>query len=92
MAKEKKVRVCHTPKYTSSSDEDSNDDVDYSDLFKGLHRYKVDKINELIDALNEKDILLENQEDLAYEEHDKVVEVEKSLALYGNSRFSQRIG
>jgi hypothetical protein len=46
----------------------------------------------LIDALNEKDILLENQEDLAYEEHDKVVEVEKSLALYGNSRFSQRIG
>jgi hypothetical protein len=27
--------------------------VDYSDLFKGLDRSKVDKINELIDALNE---------------------------------------
>jgi hypothetical protein len=73
--------VCDTPKYTSSSDEDSNDDVDYSDLFKGLHRSKVDKINELIDALNEKDRLLEKQEDLLYEEHDKCVEVEKSLAL-----------
>jgi hypothetical protein len=70
-----------TPKYTSSSDEESNDDVDYSDLFKGLDRSKVDKINELIDALNEKDRLLEKQEDLLYDEHYKVVEVEKSHAL-----------
>jgi 5'(3')-deoxyribonucleotidase len=46
-----------------------------------LDRCKVDKINELIDALNEKDRLLEKQEDLLYEEHDKVTEVEKSLAL-----------
>jgi hypothetical protein len=67
------------PKYTSSSDDD--DDVDYNNIFKGLDRSKVDKINELIDALNEKDRLLEKQEDLFYEEHDKVVEVEKSLAL-----------
>jgi hypothetical protein len=81
MAKEKKVRTRDTPKYTCSSDEDSNDDVDYSDLFKGLDRYNVDKINELIDALNEKDRLLEKQEYLFYEEHDKVVEVEKSLTL-----------
>jgi hypothetical protein len=50
MAKEKKVRTRDTPKYTSSSDEESSDDeVDYSDLFKGLDRSKVDKINELID-------------------------------------------
>jgi hypothetical protein len=77
MAKENKVRTCDTPKYTSSSD----DDVDYSNLFKGLDRSKEDKINELIYALNEKDRLLEKQEDLLYEEHDKVVEVEKSLAL-----------
>jgi hypothetical protein len=81
MAKEKKVCVRDTPMYTSSSDEDSNDDVDYSDIFKGLDRSKVDKINELIDALNEKDRLLEKQEDLLYEEHDNVVEIEKSLAL-----------
>jgi hypothetical protein len=79
MAKEKKVRTRDTPKYTSSSDDDLNDDVDYSDLFMGLDRSEVDKINELIYALNEKDILLENQEDLLYEEHDKVVEVENPL-------------
>jgi hypothetical protein len=82
MAKEKKVHIRDTPKYTSSSDEESSDDeVDYSDLFKGLDRTKVDKINELIDALNEKDKLLEKQEDILYEEHDKFISVQKSLAL-----------
>jgi DNA repair exonuclease SbcCD ATPase subunit len=55
------------PKYTSSSDEESDDDVNYSYLFKGLYRSKVDKINEQIDAL--------------YEEHDKLVNAEKYLAL-----------
>jgi hypothetical protein len=82
MAKEKRVRIRDTPKYSSSSDEESSDDeVDYTDLFKGLDRAKVDKINELIDALNEKDRLLEKQEDILYEEHDKFVSVKKSLAL-----------
>jgi hypothetical protein len=82
MAKEKKVRIRDTPEYSSSSDEESSDDeVDYTDLFKGLDRAKVDKINELIDALNEKDKLLEKQEDILYEEHDKFVSVQKSLAL-----------
>jgi hypothetical protein len=82
MAKEKKVRIRDTLKYTSSSDEESSDDeVDYSGLFKGLDRAKVEKINELIDALNEKDRLLEKQEDILYEEHDKFVSVQKSLAL-----------
>jgi vacuolar-type H+-ATPase subunit H len=82
MAKEKKVRIRDTPKYSSSSDEESShDEVDYTDLFKGLDRAKVDKINELIDALNEKDRLLEKQEDILYEEHDKFISVQKSLAL-----------
>jgi vacuolar-type H+-ATPase subunit H len=82
MAKEKKVRIQDSPKYSSSSDEESSDDeVDYSSLFKGLDRAKVEKINELIDALNEKDRLLEKQEDILYEEHDKFVSVQKSLAL-----------
>src|SRR6187455_2133877 len=82
MAKEKKVHVRYTPKYTTSSDDDSSDDeVDYSSLFKGLDRAKVEKINELIDALNEKDRLLEKQEDILYEEHDKLVSIQKSLAL-----------
>jgi hypothetical protein len=84
MAKEKKVCIRNTPKYTSCSDEEYSDDdeVDYADLFKGLDRTKVDKINELIDALNEKDRLLEKQEDILYEEHDKFINVQKSLALY----------
>jgi hypothetical protein len=82
MAKEKKVSVRETPKYSTSSDEDSSDDeVDYTSLFKGLDRAKVEKINELIDALNEKDRLLERQEDILYKEHDKFVSVQKSLAL-----------
>jgi hypothetical protein len=86
MAKEKKVCIWDTPKYTSSSDEEYSDDdeIDYIDLFKGLDRSKIDKINELIDALNEKDKLLEKQEDILYEEHDKFISVQKSLALEGN--------
>jgi hypothetical protein len=44
------------------------------------------KINELIDALNEKDRLLEKQEGILYEEHDKLVSVEKSLALETNKK------
>jgi hypothetical protein len=75
MAKEKKVNTRETPKYSTSSD----DEIDYTSLFKGLDRAKVEKINELIDALNEKDRLLERQEDILYEEHDKFVSVQKSL-------------
>jgi hypothetical protein len=49
MAKEEKVRTSDTPKYTSSSDEEcDDDDVDYSNLFKGFDRSKVDKINEIL--------------------------------------------
>jgi hypothetical protein len=82
MAKEKKMSVRDSPKYSTSSDEDSSDDeIDYTSLFKGLDRAKVENINELIDALNEKDRLLERQEDILYEEHDKFVSVQKSLAL-----------
>jgi hypothetical protein len=69
MAKEKKVNTRETPKYSTSSDEDSSDDeIDYTSLFKGLDRAKVEKINELIDALNEKNRFLEKQEDLLYED------------------------
>jgi hypothetical protein len=82
MAKEKKVSIRETRKYTTSSDDDSSDDeVYYSSLFKGLDRTKVEKINELIDALNEKDRLLEKQDDILYEEHDKFISVQKCLAL-----------
>jgi hypothetical protein len=67
MAKEIKVFSRTTPKYTSSSnDESSDDEDDISMLFKGLDRNKIDKINELINSINEKNELLENQEDLLY--------------------------
>src|SRR5688572_30839831 len=82
MAKEKKVCTRNNTTYASSRDRKSSDDeIDYSSLFKGLDRTKIDKINELIDALNEKDRLLEKQEDLLFEEHDKFVEAQKSYAL-----------
>jgi hypothetical protein len=82
MAKEKKVNTRSTITYASSSDDESSDDeVDYASLFKGLDRTKIDKINELIDALNEKNRLLKKQEDLLYEEHDKFVSAQNSLAL-----------
>jgi hypothetical protein len=82
MAKEKKVCNGNNATYDSSSDDESSDEeIDYSSLFKGLDRTKIENINELIDALNEKDRLLEKQEDLLYEEHDKFVEAQKSHAL-----------
>jgi hypothetical protein len=82
MAKEKKVCTRNSTTYASSSDDESSDDeIDYACLFKGLDRTKIDKINELIDALNEKNRLLEKQEDLLYEEHDKFVSAQNSLAL-----------
>jgi hypothetical protein len=82
MAKEKKVSTQNNTMYASSSDDESSDDeIDYACLFKGLDRTKIDKINELIDALNEKNRLLEKQEDLLYEEHDKFVNAQNSLGL-----------
>jgi hypothetical protein len=45
MAKEKKVSARDTSTYASSSDEESSDDeIDYSSLFKGLDRTKIEKI------------------------------------------------
>jgi hypothetical protein len=67
MAKEKKVFTWGTHKYTSSSNEESDDDdVDYSDLFKGLGGTKIAKINELVDALYENNRLFEKQVDLLF--------------------------
>jgi hypothetical protein len=31
----------------------SDDEEDYNNLFKGLDRFKIDKINELINSINE---------------------------------------
>jgi hypothetical protein len=76
MAKEKKVYSTETPKYTSSSDDEEN----ISMLFKDLDRTKINKINDLIKYINEKDELLEKQENLLFDEHDKLVNLENALA------------
>jgi hypothetical protein len=41
----------------------------------------------LIDALNDKNRLIEKQEDLIYEEHDKFLEVENSLGLENKNDY-----
>jgi hypothetical protein len=50
------------------------------EAFKGLDRAKIDKTNDLIKSINEKDELLDKQENLLFDQHDKPVNVEKALA------------
>jgi hypothetical protein len=45
-------------------DDESSDEEDMNKIFKGLSRDQVAKVNELIKVVNEKDELLEKQEDL----------------------------
>jgi hypothetical protein len=77
MAKETKRKVTPrtTPKYTTSDDEgDSSDnEEDLTLLFKDLSQKQIDKINELVSSINEKDDVLECQEELLTKEHDKYV-------------------
>jgi hypothetical protein len=84
MAKEgkKKLRARTTPKYTTSDDEgDSSDNEENLSLFfQGLSQKQIDKINELVTSINEKNDVLECQEELLTKEHDKYVKLEKALA------------
>jgi hypothetical protein len=69
MAKDnKKKKVCSRsiPKYTTSSDEGSSSDNedDLISLFANINMEQKKKLNELIETINEKDDLLECQEDL----------------------------
>jgi hypothetical protein len=64
--KKKKVHSRDSPKYTTSDDEgsSSNNKDDLTSLFANLTKDQKKKINELIETINEKDDLLECQEDL----------------------------
>jgi hypothetical protein len=64
--KKKKVHSRTNPKYTTSSDEGSSSDNedDLLSLFANLSMEQKKKLNELIETINEKDDLLECQEDL----------------------------
>jgi hypothetical protein len=73
--KKKKVLSRSTPKYTTSSDEGSSSDSEDNlmSLFANLSMDQKKKLNELIDAINEKDELLESQEDFLVKENKKLL-------------------
>jgi hypothetical protein len=81
--KKKKVHSRDTPKYTTSNDEgsssDNNDDL--ISLFANLTMDQKKKLNELIETINEKDDLLECQEDLLVKENKKFVKLKNAYAL-----------
>jgi hypothetical protein len=63
--KKKKVKSRASTKYTTSSDEgsssDDEDEYDLLALFANLNMQQKEKLNELIDAIDEKDELLDSQ-------------------------------
>jgi hypothetical protein len=75
--KKKKVHSRSTPKYTTSSDEGSSSDNedDLISLFANLTMDQKKKLNELIETINEKDDLLECQEDLLVKENKNFVKL-----------------
>jgi hypothetical protein len=81
--KNKKVHSRDTPKYTTSDDEgsSSDDNDDLTSLFANLTKNQKKKINELIEFINEKDDLLECQEDLLVKENKKFVKLKSAYAL-----------
>jgi hypothetical protein len=81
--KKKKVHSRNTPKYTTSSDEGSSSDNedDLISLFANLNMEQKKTLNELIETINEKDDLLECQEDLLVKENKKSVKLKNAYAL-----------
>jgi serine phosphatase RsbU (regulator of sigma subunit) len=85
MAKDSKKKKVHSrvnPKYTTSSDEGSSSDNedDLLSLFANLSMEQKKKLNELIETINEKDDLLECQEDLLVNENKKIVKFKNVYA------------
>jgi hypothetical protein len=82
-SKKKKVHSIDTPKYTTSDDEGSSSDNedDLTSLFANLTKDQKRTINELIETINEKDDLLECQEDLLIKENKKFVKLKNAYAL-----------
>jgi hypothetical protein len=73
--KKKKVQSRATPKYTTSSDEGSSSDSEDNlmSLFANLSMDQKKKLNELIEAINEKDELWDSQENFFIKENKKFV-------------------
>jgi hypothetical protein len=83
-SKSKKVHSRDTPKYITFDDDGSSrddDDADLTSLFANLTKGQKKKINELIETINEKDDILECQEDLLVKENKKFVKLKDAYAL-----------
>jgi hypothetical protein len=80
--KKKKVKSRTSTKYTTSSDEgsSSNDEDDLLALFANLNMQQKEKLNELIGAIDEKDELLDSQEEFLIKENKKHVKVKNVYA------------
>jgi hypothetical protein len=80
--KKKKVHTRATPKYTTSSDQGSFSDSEDNlmSLFANLSMDQKKKLNELIEAINEKDELLDSQEDFLIKENKKFVKLKNAYA------------
>jgi serine phosphatase RsbU (regulator of sigma subunit) len=81
--KKKKVHSRSTPKYTTSSDEGSSSDNedDLVSLYANLNMDQKKKLNELIETINEKDDLLECQQDLLVKVNKNFVKLKNAYAL-----------
>jgi hypothetical protein len=80
--KKKKVHSRATPKYTTYSDEGSSSDSEDNlmSLFANLSMDQKAKLNELIEAINEKDEVLDSQEDFLIKENNKFVKLKNAYA------------
>jgi hypothetical protein len=80
--KKKKVKARTTPKYTTSSDEgsSSDDEENLLSLFANLNMQQKEKLNELIGAINEKDELLDSQEEFLIKENKRHVKIKNAYA------------
>jgi hypothetical protein len=80
--KKKKVHSRASPKYTTSSDEGSSSDSEDNlmSLFANLNMDQKKKLNELIEAINEKDELVDSQEDFLIKENKKIIKLKNAYA------------
>jgi hypothetical protein len=81
--KRKKVKSKSSTKYATSSDEDNSSDGEDNllTLFANLNIQQKEKLNELINAIHEKDELLDSQENFLIKENKKHVKVKNAYAL-----------
>jgi DNA repair exonuclease SbcCD ATPase subunit len=80
--KKKKVKSRASTKYMTSSDEgsSSDDEDDLLALFANLNMQQIEKLNELIGVIHEKDELLDSQEEFLIKENKTHVKLKNAYA------------